>query len=157
LHAVYGKESHPKEYHLKTDSSRLFKNHSTDPCEQYSLSPAGEDSLGFGRSFTVLDLNQDGSDDLVSGFPCAQGRSGKSRSGEISFFLARGHSRLIHASAAYQPEKIRLDEYFGFSLSRGDVNGDGRTDILVGAPGMPRTKGMSASGGAYVILGLSPK
>jgi len=155
LYAVYGKRNHPKEYHLRTDASIIFKNNAVGQCDFQGLATVGAGSLPFGRSITVLDLNSDGRDDLVVGVPCAQGRGGKTHSGEISFFYSREHQRMVNPIAVFQPATTKLDELFGFSLSRGDVNGDGSADIIVGAPGMPRTKGLHSSGGAYVLLGPS--
>jgi hypothetical protein len=157
LHAIFGKSDHPKKYHLRKNASMVFKSSSRHRCEEQALSSADEATMVFGRSLIALDLDQDGRDDLVAGDPCARGRMGKSQSGEIGFYLAREKQRLTRPTAVFQPEKTKSNEYFGFSLSRGDVNGDGRMDIIAGAPGMPRRKGLSTSGGAYVILGLSPK
>lgn len=153
LHAVYGKRNHPQEYHLNTDASVFFKSNYIGQCDVQDLAAVGKDPLSFGRSIAALDLNGNGRDDLVVGVPCAEGRKRKTRSGELSFFFSKGQQRLVAPTAVFQPPTAKLDELFGFSLSQGDVNGDGSKDILVGAPGMPRNKSLYASGGVYILLG----
>ncbi|KAJ1659396.1 Glycosylphosphatidylinositol specific phospholipase D1 [Dispira simplex] len=113
----------------------------------------------FGETLAVLDYNQDGIDDLVVGVP-AEGAYELTFHGEIRIFLGTGQG--VHPNPRYilrLPKAYSYNTMLGNVLSVADVNGDGKLDLLVGAPmhGLEvRGDGNSASnpqaGGVFVYL-----
>src|SRR4029079_15581253 len=62
---------------------------------------------------------------------------------------------LLDGHDGFRIEGLRQSDQFGFSVSSaGDVNGDGISDIIVGAPNA-HTGGGSAPGYAYLIFGAT--
>ncbi len=105
-----------------------------------------EDGEGFGTSIAVRDLTGDGIDELIVGAP-ASTRSGTA-SGAVYVFLgsptlASGSAFLAKAVFDAEDAGARL----GTALATGDVDGDGRVDLLIGAPNQ------SGSGRAYLFRG----
>lgn len=105
----------------------------------------------FGSSIAVADLDGDGIQDLAVGAP---GRLvGRVHSGAV--YLYRGKSgsqapmlRLLESA----PETMEEGDRFGASLGAADFNQDGRSDLVVGAPG--ETPGKDpASGLVFVYRG----
>ncbi|MEC8424001.1 MAG: FG-GAP repeat protein, partial [Myxococcota bacterium] len=83
-----------------------------------------------GLSMAAGDLDGDGSDDLVLGAP----GDGTPEGGRV-FVFAGAPTGIRIANAARtivaQPE---LDTYFGYSLTVGDVSGDGMADLGISEP-----------------------
>ncbi len=97
---------------------------------------AGDEGDSLGASMATGDLNGDGIHDLAVGAPAANGRgvnNGQvyvffgSRSLEGTFDLARqtAHVTLIGEAA---------EDRFGASLVIADLSGDGKNDLIIGAP-----------------------
>jgi hypothetical protein len=88
------------------------------------------------------DVNDDGYDDVLVG---AHGH----QLGEGRVSLFQGSASGLEATAAWQAESNDAYAHFGAALgSAGDVNGDGFSDVIVGAPGVN-----GSNGRAYVYLG----
>ncbi|MBK8231212.1 MAG: FG-GAP repeat protein [Candidatus Eisenbacteria bacterium] len=94
------------------------------------------------------DVNGDGYDDIISGAPYFD--NGQVDEGVVFVFfgapngMSNGYSQLLEANQA--------GARFGSSLSSaGDVNGDGFSDVIVGAPRW--TNGDSREGAFFVYLG----
>lgn len=112
-----------------------------------------------GRSVAFAgDINGDGLDDLVVGAPNA-GFGGEAKAGEsyVVFgtafgFDARIDLATLNGSNGFRVEGTLVDDsstydYSGVSVAgAGDVNGDGISDLLIGAPG-------AGNGHAYVVFG----
>jgi hypothetical protein len=99
----------------------------------------GENDFDYvGRSVANAgDVDGDGLDDIVVGSYELAGTHPPIRSGGIYIFLARDLGPVVPISLADADQKIVGEEssdYAGYSVSGGgDVNGDGLSDIIVGA------------------------
>jgi Ca2+-binding RTX toxin-like protein len=115
------------------------------------------DQLGFSVS-SAGDINNDGFDDLIIG--AHLGDNGGTDAGEayVLFGKASGFANIdLTALAPAAGFKIQGDlagDQAGFSVSSaGDINGDGRDDLIVGA--RLGDNGGANAGEAYVIFGKS--
>ncbi len=92
------------------------------------------------------DVNGDGRADFIVG---ALNADPGGRSGGGSVYVYSGASGAL----LYQKDGGAADDWFGQSVAgAGDVNGDGRADFIVGAPGAD-PGGVSGAGSAYVYSG----
>lgn len=107
----------------------------------------------FGFSVAAADINHDGISDIVIGAPF-HSNSVAGRLGRVFVYFG---SPLIHSNT--QPNQVLIPEvgiagshWFGYSVSSAaDVNSDGYTDVLVGAPRYSRT--FQNQGAAYLYYG----
>ncbi|KAJ8602025.1 hypothetical protein CTAYLR_002708 [Chrysophaeum taylorii] len=104
----------------------------------YDLGEAGEgdaatEAGGFGKSFTLTDVN----------FGGLEGDSSVSNSGRGDGYFVDG--TLFRGN--------QFDGHLGLSVSAaGDINGDGGDDVVVGAPGTTRRKGLVRLGPSRAVL-----
>lgn len=114
---------------------------------------AGGDGLGISVAGTA-DTNADGFADFLAGAWKADplGNNGKKLNNAGAAYLFSGQSHaLLHKFTGEAKE-----DYFGFSLSSADVNGDARADLIVGAYGYdPATTGKKRinAGSVYLFSG----
>jgi hypothetical protein len=107
----------------------------------------------FGFSVAAADINHDGISDIVIGAPF-HSNSVAGRLGRVFVYFG---SPLIHSNT--QPDQALIPElgiagshWFGYSVcAAGDVNQDGFTDVLVGAPRYSRT--FQNQGACYLYYG----
>src|SRR4051794_15100434 len=116
----------------------------------WSLAPAG-------------DVNGDGKDDLLVGTPWADpGTPAKTSAGGARVIFGRSSTSEI--DLATDTQNFRIDgaadgDRAGYSVTTGDVNGDGRRDFVLGAIGTACRSGAlpltceGDAGAAYVVFG----
>ncbi|MBS0351726.1 MAG: FG-GAP repeat protein, partial [Proteobacteria bacterium] len=101
---------------------------------------------------TAGDINADGVSDILIGAPWYASQKG--RSYVVFGGSGVGGSGLVTLSALNGSNGFKLDgeatnDHSGYSVSTaGDINGDGVSDLLIGAPGYASQKGRS-----YVVFG----
>ncbi len=101
-----------------------------------------------GSASTAGDVNHDGFADVIVGAPNYD--NGQSNEGRV--FIFHGSSTGLSATPNWTAESDRNEANFGRSVAQaGDVNGDGFTDIIVGAPDF--TNDQAEEGGAFVYHG----
>jgi len=103
----------------------------------------------FGSSVaTAGDVNGDGFSDVIIGANCySNGESAEGRS-----FLYLGSSSGLSAETEWTAESNQNYAFFGYSVATaGDVNGDGFSDVIVGAPFYDNDQ--SDEGCTFVFLG----
>jgi hypothetical protein len=127
--------------------------------------PAGANYSGFGTSFAVGDFNGDGNMDLAVGCPY-ENADGKSYVGAVYILYGAnngvgawpfGSFRRISADDAYSYpiNGTQASGEFGFSLAAGDFNGNGTTNLAIGAPGTT-ISGFGSAGAVYVFHKVVP-
>jgi hypothetical protein len=112
----------------------------------------------FGRSLAAGDFNGDGFADLAVGVPFDDVAPGKINDGAVNVIYgsrvgltATGNQVWGQNSPGIEGVAESGDE-LGFSLTSGDYNGDGRSDLAIGLP-LEDTGGRTNDGGVSVIYG----
>lgn len=107
---------------------------------------------------TAGDVNGDGRSDVLVGAPGAD-PNGKSSSGTVYVVFGKASNTVVNlrglGTSGFQIHGANVNDRLGASLAlAGDVNGDGRADLLLGAPTASNT-GRIESGSAYVVYGTA--
>jgi hypothetical protein len=119
------------------------------------------DVLGWSVS-SAGDVNGDGFDDLMLGAPEADAAgNAKHNAGESYVIFGGGVSvadidlATLTAGQGFRIFGVDVNDYLGYSVSSaGDVNGDGFTDLIIGAQGADAAgNAKTLAGESYVIFG----
>ncbi len=110
-----------------------------------------QSDAGFGTSVSSAgDINGDGYSDVIIGAPYAN--DGESDEGRANTYL--GSSTGLAITIHKRLEINSIDANFGYSVSlAGDVNGDGYSDVIIGAPKF--SSGQIEEGKSFIHLGTS--
>jgi len=104
----------------------------------------GEAAAQLGRSLAVGDVDKDFAEDVIIGAPFFDGGKGK-------VYV------LTSASGSLEFTSPDTETHLGYRVAAGDVNGDGASDIIIGAPGADATAPVRMDAGAvFVVLGPGP-
>jgi FG-GAP repeat protein len=106
----------------------------------YRFHGVGSDAQGYAIA-DAGDVNGDGVSDIVTGAPGDGTDEGR------AYLYSGATGKLIHRFSGF----ANGDSFGAAVSSAGDMNGDGRADLLIGAPGSGATG--SAPGHAYVFSG----
>ncbi|MCX4469537.1 VCBS repeat-containing protein [Micromonospora sp. NBC_01655] len=107
-----------------------------------------------GEALAIGDVDGDGLGEVVAGAPGAQ--TPHLNGGLVAVFTGRSAGlsgsavRIITQRTVGVPGEPEDDDRFGATLATGDVDGDGRADVLVGTPG--EAVGSTAEAGVVTLL-----
>ncbi|MCF2502525.1 FG-GAP-like repeat-containing protein [Dyadobacter sp. CY107] len=116
----------------------------------YTEAPIKNTELG-GEISSAGDVNGDGFSDIVVGaLTYSNGESGE---GAIFIYYGSASGLL---DAPLKIESNQKDARFGRSVSTaGDINADGYSDLIIGAPGYTYKSAIEGNGAAFIYLGSS--
>lgn len=116
---------------------------------QVIFGPGNQAGARFGQSCDVMDYNADGKQDLLVGSPWRDIGPNGDR-GAIYVYYGSSNTAISNIpSATLNAPPSASNIYFGFSMSKGDIDGNGFDDLIVGSPLWDT--GSTDSGGAWVF------
>ena len=113
---------------------------------------------GLGSAVNSGDINHDGFDDVVAG-ALGDRQNGTNRfPGSVVVLFGSRHGLHASDSVRIQASKIysgtATGDEFGAAIAVADITGDGRADVVIGAPGK-NVDGVVNAGAAYFLAGTS--
>jgi hypothetical protein len=114
-----------------------------------ALIEAGQASARMGFSVSGGDVNRDGYSDVLVGAPSFS--AGQSEEGAA--FVYFGGARGLDITADANLPSAQGSGQSGHSVATGDVNGDGFSDLIVGAFGFDQGIGLSNAGSVFIYFG----
>lgn len=107
----------------------------------------------FGLALTAADFNGDGIKDLAVGAPHGHRNASSAAAGFVSIYKGVANQTPVFYARLGQAglDNDEAEDQFGYSLASGDINGDGKADLVVGAPG--ERVGDTSSGRIYLFVG----
>jgi hypothetical protein len=116
---------------------------------QVIFGPGNQAAARFGQACEVMDYNADGKWDLLVSSPWRDIGPNVDRGAVYAYYGATNASVSAIPSATLNSPPLSSEVYFGFALSKGDIDGNGYDDLIVGSPYWDT--GSIDSGGAWVF------
>jgi hypothetical protein len=120
------------------------------------IADAAETGDGLGKALAAADLDGDGDDDLAAGVP-GESVGAATAAGAVNVVYGSGSgltssgNQLFNQDSAGMADASEAGDSLGAALAAGDLNGDSRDDLAVGAPA--ETIGATSAGAVSVIYG----
>lgn len=157
VNVLYGSQSG-----LTAVMNQFWDQNGTENESQFNLEGGIEAGDQFGYDVAAGDFNGDGIADLAIGVPgedySTSASVDDSNGGAVAIIygkryqgLTNAGNQLIDQNSPGMSGAVERDDRFGESLAVGDINHDGRSDLMVGVPG--ETEGSSRGGAVSVIVG----
>jgi hypothetical protein len=116
---------------------------------QVIFGPGNQAAARFGQSCEVMDYNADGKQDLLVSSPWRDIGPEYDRGAIYVYFGATDTAISNTPSTTLNAPLTSSEVYFGFSMSKGDIDGNGHDDLIVGSPYWDT--GSVDSGGAWLF------
>lgn len=117
---------------------------------QVIFGPGNQNTARYGQSCEVMDYNADGKQDLLVSSPWRDIGPNYDRGAIYVYYGATSTAISNIPSATVNAPLSSSEVYFGFSMSKGDIDGNGYDDLIVGSPYWDT--GSINSGGAWVFF-----
>ncbi len=120
------------------------------------IADAAETGDGLGKALAAADLDGDGDDDLTAGGP-GESVGAATAAGAVNVIYGSGGgltsagNQVFNQDSAGMADASEAGDSLGSALAAGDLNGDSRDDLAVGAPA--ETIGATSAGAVSVIYG----
>lgn len=123
--------------------------------DEYLQIEGGSQGWGFGTSTAAGDIDGDGRDDIAVGIPDWDENDG---TGAVLIYFARDLDEIFPLKGTEDADLIIFGEdtgdRFGANLATGDMNNDGRDEILIAAPDADgKDEEKRSSGEVYILAG----